>query len=83
MNSTRSTGYDGSTGKNAPPAFTTAKTATTNSTDRGNTTATTHPGPTPHPINTRANRLAHPFNSPYDNSTSPTTNAKPPPTRPA
>ncbi|OFV73607.1 hypothetical protein RERY_57850 [Rhodococcus erythropolis] len=47
MNSTRSAGYDGSTGKYPAPDFTTANNATTRSADRGNATATNDSGPQP------------------------------------
>jgi hypothetical protein len=53
----------------------TANNATTISTDRGKANPTNRSGPTPHPINTRANRFARAFSSAYDSSSPWTTRA--------
>ena len=61
----RSAGYDGSTGRYPPPALTTARSATTNSTERGNKTATSDSGPTPNSTSLRASRFAKESSSLY------------------
>src|SRR5262245_18168640 len=64
MNRTRSAGYDTSTGTYIAPAANTPSNATIESADRGNTTATGSPAPTPAPINHRANRFTRAATSP-------------------
>ncbi len=75
MNPIRSAGYDGSTGRYAPPAFHTASNATTRSTDRSNITPTTDSAPTPRSVSTPANRDARSSNSSYVTRWSPHTTA--------
>ena len=64
MWSIRARGYSGSTGTYAPPAFHTASTATTRSTDLGSEMATRVSGPTPSPARWPASRLARRPSSP-------------------
>ena len=60
-----SAGYVGSSGRYAPPALSTPRIATTNSTDRSRQSPTTLSGPTPRARSSRASALARAFNTPY------------------
>ncbi|CAM4299262.1 hypothetical protein KIPE111705_46875 [Kibdelosporangium persicum] len=71
MKASRSSGYAGSNGKNAPPAFTTPNTATTTSTERDNRSPTTDSATTPRPRNHHARRFDRTSNSAYVRRTSP------------
>ncbi|KQU66156.1 hypothetical protein ASC88_11390 [Rhizobacter sp. Root29] len=64
MKASRSAGCDGSIGTYAPPAFSTASSATIKSNERGSETATRVSGLTPCAISRCASRFARRFSSP-------------------
>ena len=63
------------TGTYIAPAVSTPSIATTESADRGSSTATGSSGPTPDAISNRANRFTRALSSANDNTTSPHTKA--------
>ncbi len=68
MNAIRSTGWRGSIGTYAAPAFHTPSNAATRSAPRSRHTPTTDSGPTPSPIRTWARRFARSSSSAYETS---------------